>query len=63
MRQTYAPLDEVPGLLYSGVVAGVTIQHFADDIGCFIVQLKQQIRKYLSFNDESLKAKGNTEPL
>lgn len=55
VRQTYAPLDEVPGLLYGGVVAGVTIQHFADDLGCFIMQLKQQIRKHLSFNGESLK--------
>lgn len=55
VRQTYTPLDEVPGLLYGGVVAGVTIQHFANDLGCFIVQLKQQIKEYLSLNDESLK--------
>lgn len=39
VRQTYTPLDEVPGLLYGGVVARVTMQYFADDLGCFIVQL------------------------
>lgn len=30
---THIPLDEVPGLLCGGVVAGVVVQHVLDDLG------------------------------
>lgn len=40
VRPTYIPLDEVPGLLCGGVVPRVIIQHFGDDLGHLLVQLK-----------------------